>query len=99
MVYGVLRAAHRHRRVLQLNSRSVRPLGRSGPRMGDYAEFDVFVTADQSLEYQQSVARLKMGVVVLAAGTNRLESDLPLLAGIAAAIERVAPGMVVRITA
>lgn len=62
-------------------------------------EFNVFMTADQNLEFQQNVARFNIGVVVLAAGRNRIESYLPLLAEIAAAVERVAPGTVVRIAA
>jgi len=62
-------------------------------------EFDVFMTADQNLEYQQHVARFKIGVVVLAPSRNRIESYLPLLADIAAAVDRVKPGKVIRVAA
>jgi predicted nuclease of predicted toxin-antitoxin system len=62
-------------------------------------EFDVFLTADQNLEYQQNVGRFRIGVVVLSASRNRIESYLPVVAEIAAAVERVQPGTVVRIAA
>ena len=62
-------------------------------------ESDVVLTADQNLEHQQHVARFNIGVVVLVARRNRIESYLPLLADIAAAVDRVAPGTVVRVAA
>jgi hypothetical protein len=36
--------------------------------------FDVVVTADQNIEFQQNLARLPVAVVVLIAKTNRIES-------------------------
>jgi predicted nuclease of predicted toxin-antitoxin system len=62
-------------------------------------EFEVFVTADQNLEYQQSVARFRIGVVVLVASRNRIESYLPMVEEIATAVESVKPGIVVRVAA
>lgn len=62
-------------------------------------EFDVFLTPDQNLEYQQNVSRFSIGVVVLAVGRNRIESYLPILGEIVAAIEQVTPGTVVRVAA
>ena len=43
------------------------------------AHFDVFLTADQNLKYQQNLTGYDIGVVVLAAVTNRLTDLLPLL--------------------
>ena len=43
------------------------------------AEYDVFVTADQNLQYQQNLAGFGLLVVVLAARTNRLEDLIPLV--------------------
>ncbi len=42
-------------------------------------EFDVFLTADQSLPHQQHLPRFDLSVVVLAARTNRLEDLIPLV--------------------
>ena len=42
-------------------------------------EFDVFLTADQSLPHQQHLPRYDLRVVVLAARTNRLEDLIPLV--------------------
>ena len=42
-------------------------------------EFDVVLTADQSIEFQQNLKQLPIAVVVLAAKTNRFESLEPLV--------------------
>lgn len=42
-------------------------------------DYDVFITADQNLQYQQSLKGFELGVAVLAARTNRLEDLLPLV--------------------
>lgn len=57
--------------------------------------FDVFVTADQSLQYQQNLMDHQIGVVVLAAVTNRVVDLVPLLGEAMAALERLEPGEVI----
>ena len=42
-------------------------------------EFDVLLTADQNIEFQQNLNTLPMAVVVLVAESNRLESLEPLV--------------------
>ncbi len=42
-------------------------------------EFDVWVTADQNIEYQQNLNRFDIAVVVLVARRNELEALLPLM--------------------
>ena len=55
------------------------------------ADFDVFFTADQNLQYQQNLRGFGVGVVVLAAVSNRIEDLLPLIpAAISAAREVIA---------
>jgi hypothetical protein len=54
--------------------------------------FEVFVTADRNLPFQQNVARLLMGVVVLAIGSTKLADRRDRADDISDAIERVAPG-------
>jgi len=61
--------------------------------------FDVFVTADQNLEFQQNLTRARLGVVVLVAPSTALEDLRPLVPGTLAAIARVRPGQVIRVAA
>ncbi len=61
------------------------------------AEFEVFVTGDRNLEYQQNLARRKLGVVVLVAPSNALEDLLPLVPETLEAISTVRPGEVRRV--
>ncbi len=57
-------------------------------------EFDVFVTVDRNLSFQQNLTALKIAVIVLQAPTNRL-ADLKLLASrLLAAIAAAKPGTV-----
>lgn len=59
--------------------------------------FDVFLTADRNLPFQQNIARLQLGVVVLAIGSTKLNDLLPFASRICAAMEAVGPGQVVQI--
>jgi predicted nuclease of predicted toxin-antitoxin system len=43
------------------------------------SRFDVFLTADRNLSYQQDLAGLDIAVIVLAAGGNRLDDLRPLV--------------------
>ena len=56
--------------------------------------FQVFVTADQQLQYQQNIARFAIGVVVIEARDTRLPSLRMLLPQLERAIEEVQPGSV-----
>ncbi len=44
------------------------------------ADFDVFITADQNLRFQQNLSGFDIAVVVLVAPTNHIESLRPLVA-------------------
>jgi hypothetical protein len=63
------------------------------------AEFAVFLTGDQNIEFQQNLSRRRLGVVVLCAASNALEDLLPLVPRALTAIETVDPGQVVRVEA
>jgi hypothetical protein len=43
------------------------------------SNFDVFLTADRNLSYQQDVSAFDIGVMVLAARSNRLDDLRPLV--------------------
>ena len=63
------------------------------------AEFDVLVTGDQSLQHQQNLSGLELGIVVVAAPDNRVETYLALASRILEAIASVESGSVVSVTA
>lgn len=62
------------------------------------AGFDVLITADRSLQFQQNLAGLSIGVVVLATGSIKLRDLIPYVPRILAAIASVRPGEVVVVT-
>lgn len=55
-------------------------------------EFDVLVTMDRNLSFQQSLPKFGIALVVLRAHSNRLADLLPLAPEIAAAISSAKPG-------
>jgi predicted nuclease of predicted toxin-antitoxin system len=57
-------------------------------------QFDVFVTVDRNLSFQQDLGAFSVAVVVLHARTNRLAELRPLVPGLLAAIESAVPGNV-----
>ena len=60
-------------------------------------EFDVLLTGDQNLEYQQNVATLPIAVIVLVALNNRIETLRPLIPNVLEALKSIHPGQVIRI--
>jgi predicted nuclease of predicted toxin-antitoxin system len=84
--------------------RTVQQQGWAGLKNGELlqraadAGFEVFLTADQNLQYQQNLARARIGVVVLIAPSNKLEDLLPLLAPARKAISSSQAGEVVRVS-
>jgi len=54
-------------------------------------QFDVFVTVDRNLSFQQNLVSLPIAVVVLQAKTNRLADLTPMVPSLLAAIESVPP--------
>ena len=60
------------------------------------SEFDVLLTADQNLKYQQNLAGRKIAVIVLP--TNYMPTVLELAPHIRAALDRIKPGDYVEIS-
>jgi hypothetical protein len=54
--------------------------------------FDVFVTVDKNLPYQQNTANLPVAVLVLDAWSNELPFLLPLLPALEQALVELVPG-------
>jgi len=59
--------------------------------------FDVFVTVDANLKYQQNLATLEVAIIVLRARSNDISDLLPLLPRLLAAVEVIRAGTVVEI--
>jgi hypothetical protein len=55
--------------------------------------FDVFVTVDRNLSFQQNLQSLSIAVIVLRGKTNRLADLRPLVPGLLAAIVAAPPGV------
>ena len=60
-------------------------------------EFDVFVTVDRNLRYQQNASGFDMVIVVLCARSNRIEDLLPLVANAHEALRQGRPGEVIEV--
>ena len=81
---------------------SVRELGWSGLKNGELLRraserFDVFLTADQNLQFQQNLRNLPVAVAVIVARANRIQVLKPMVPEILAAIARIQPRTLVRI--
>jgi hypothetical protein len=62
-------------------------------------DFDVLLTADQNIEFQQNPKTLPIAVVVLIAHSNRLESLEPLVPQLLQILADVQPKTLVRVGA
>ena len=81
---------------------SVVGLGWSGLKNGPLllrmrGQYDVLVTMDRNLEFQQNVAALPFGVLLVLAPSNRLTHLAPLVPSMLDALPTVRPGQIVRI--
>ncbi len=78
--------------------KTARQMGWAAIKNGELLElasehFDVFVTVDRNLSFQQNLASLPIAVIVLQARTNRLTELKSLVPGLLAAIESAKPGI------
>jgi hypothetical protein len=56
------------------------------------AKFDVFITVDRNLSFQQDLSQFDIAVIVLHASSNRLADLKPLLTAILAVLDTAAKG-------
>lgn len=61
------------------------------------AEFEVFLTVDQNLKFQQNLEAFDIGVILLAARNNRLKTLLPCMPDVRGALENIKAGDFVRV--
>jgi predicted nuclease of predicted toxin-antitoxin system len=83
--------------------RTVQQEGWAGFKNGEllrravYQGFEVFLTADQNLQFQQNLLRTRLSVVVLVAPSNTLKDLLPLVPRALEAISQCRAGQLVRV--
>jgi predicted nuclease of predicted toxin-antitoxin system len=86
------------------NVRTIRGMRWRGKKNGELlqlasSKFDVFVTIDRGLAYQQRIAHLPLGVVTLIAPSNEIGSLRPLMPRLRHAVLKVKPGQTIRVEA
>ena len=60
--------------------------------------FAAFITMDSNLEYQQPVTRLALGILVISASSNRMQSLIPLIPSVLTALDGLGPGEVRKVS-
>jgi len=79
---------------------SVQRMGWSGIKNGELLDkmrqerFDIFITGDRNLQFQQHLPAAGVAVVVLRTGSTRLAETLPLMKEVLGQIESLRPGAV-----
>ena len=85
------------------DTRTVKQQGWAGLKNGELlkeaatAGFEVFLTSDQNIAFQQNLKKTDLFVVVLVALTNKLEDLLPLVPSVLVALKGSGRGRLVRI--
>jgi len=68
-------------------------------RVAADAGFEVLVTADRNLQFQQNLSQSRLGIILLIAPSNALEDILPLVPNLLATILKASPGRLLRVEA
>ena len=82
--------------------RTVGQMGWKGLDNGDLltqaaAHFDALLSMDRNLPFQQDISKHRIGLVLVRAVSNRIDSLRPLLPAIQQALAKVRPGEVQRV--
>jgi len=85
-------------------ARTVPEMGWASKQNGDSLalaerEFDVFLTVDRNLSFQQDVNKFNIAVVVMVASGNRHADLQPLVADVLTVLGAALPGQVVKVGA
>ena len=78
--------------------------GWKGKRNGELLEqaaetFDVLVTMDKGIEYQQNISKYSIGVIVISARSNKLQDIQPAMLEVNQVLRDVQPGQVIHVNA
>ena len=89
---------HLAREIGGHNVSTVQQRGWAGLKNGELlrvaadAGFEVLVTADRNLQFQQNLSQSRLGIILLIAPSNALEDILPLIPNLLATILKASPG-------
>ena len=61
-------------------------------------QFDVFLTVDQNLQYQQNLTQSKIAIIVLVVPSNRYDDIQPLIPSCLSALNKIKPGELISIS-
>ncbi len=81
---------------------TVQERGWSGKKNGELLRLmdgmiDVFLTADQNLQYQQYLATITFSIIVLIAHDNRFQTLLPLMPQVQTLLDTSTPGRLIEV--
>ena len=82
--------------------KTTRQMNWAGVENGDLLKlaetsFDVFLTVDRNLQYQQNLGGYQLAVILLVAKSNKLESLQPLIPSVLEALDTIQVGDTIRI--
>jgi predicted nuclease of predicted toxin-antitoxin system len=92
------------REFVGYEARTVPQMGWAGIKDGQLlvlaeAKFDIFITVDRNLSFQQNLPQFDIAVIVLQAASNRLTDLKPLVPEILAILATVAKGQATTVSA
>lgn len=61
------------------------------------SEFDVLLTLDKNIPYQQHLKSARIAIVIVRARSNRIQDLLPVIPDCLIALQRVRPGRLIRV--
>ena len=88
--------------VLGHDCETVRQAGFGSKKNGELLalaerEWDVLLTSDRNIKYQQNMTGRRVSVLILCAKTNRMKDLLPFMPACAEALLSVQPGVVIEV--
>jgi Domain of unknown function (DUF5615) len=60
-------------------------------------EFDVLLTLDQGMEFQQNLSGVRLFILVVSAISNDIDDLIPLVPAINRSLQRIVPGTFIRV--
>lgn len=89
--------------LLNYDVQTVVEMGWSGTKNGALLKlmitqnFNVLLTADQNLRYEQNLEKIGVSVIVMVAPSNRLPDLVPLMPRVCTVVAKILPGEVVEV--
>ncbi|MCX6599033.1 MAG: hypothetical protein NTV70_21985 [Acidobacteria bacterium] len=63
-------------------------------QQAESAGYEVLITVDQGLRYQQNLAQRKISILMIRSRTNQMEDLVPLVGSVLVALTEILPGQV-----